>query len=200
MHKIVFFGDSVTEAHRNIDDPDDLGQGFVFKLSQKFPDLDFYNRGISGQRVKDLSLRVEQDVILLNPDTCFIWIGVNDAWLPYLLNQPSSLTSFKKDYDDLIQTIIKQIKNIKLILIKPFAIPIKAVSIDIYQDVELFRNQTEQLAKKHNLDIIDIKKSVEGELRFMPAEQLFHDGIHPTPKGYDLITLVINKYIKEQLK
>jgi lysophospholipase L1-like esterase len=32
----------------------------------------------------------------------------------------------------------------------------------------------------------------------MPAEHLFYDGIHPTPKGYQVITEVLRRYLEGQ--
>lgn len=200
MIKIVFFGDSVTEAHRNIIDHNDLGQGYVFNLSKRYDNILFYNRGISGQRIKDLLLRVENDVISIHPNYCFIWIGVNDAWLPYLLNQASSINSFLSDYKDLVKTIKENSQETKIVLIKPFAVTIGHVSVKIYEDIELFRKQTEIVSSTYELDCIDIKNDVEQRLRFMPANLLFHDGIHPTQKGYEVITEVINQYLKEHVK
>jgi acyl-CoA thioesterase I len=197
MKKLVFFGDSVTETHRNINDSNDLGQGFVVYLNGLYPHLKFYNRGISGQRIKDLLSRVEDDVLSINPDVCFVWIGVNDAWLPYLLNHSFSISSFKSDYEYLIKLIKDKLKNTRIVLIKPFVLPVGQVTIEVSKDTELFRKQTEELADQYKLDYIDIKNSVEQRLRFMPIEQFFHDGIHPTLKGYQLITKVISDYIKE---
>ncbi len=197
MHKYVFFGDSVTEAHRNIDNPDDLGQGFVLNLSKLDKKTKFYNRGIGGQRIKDLLNRYREDVVALDPDVCFIWIGVNDAWLPYLLNQYRSIDSFFSDYKKLITHIKEDLKKTKIVLIKAYAIPIGHVSFNVHEDIEIIRKQTEEVSSFFNLDVIDIKNAIEEELRYRPANQLFHDGIHPTLKGYEIITSVIEKYIKE---
>lgn len=200
MNKFVFFGDSVTESDRNMMDDNDLGRGYVFNLSNLFSKALFFNRGISGQRVKDLIKRVEKDVISIQPDYCFIWIGVNDAWLPYLLNQVSSIDTFYNDYNDLVNLIKEKSKKTEIVLIKPFALTIGHVSVKIYEDVENFRNQTAEVATLHDLDCIDIKEAVEEKLRYMPANLLFHDGIHPTLEGYEVITKVIAKYIKEHVK
>ena len=196
MKKIVFFGDSVTEAHRNIKDNQDLGQGFVFSLQNMYKNINFYNRGIGGQRLKDLLSRVDQDVLKLEPDFCFIWIGVNDAWLPYLLEFESSFDTFKYDYKRLIMHIRDKHSKTQIIIIKPYVLPIGHVSLDIYQDVEKYRLFAEEIAIEFNLDVIDIKKDIEEKLVSMSGEHLFYDGIHPTPDGYQVITTVLNRYLK----
>jgi lysophospholipase L1-like esterase len=196
MKKVVFFGDSVTEAHRNIKNHQDLGQGFVFSLQNIYQQVSFHNKGIGGQRIKDLLVRVDEDVISLEPDLCFIWIGVNDAWLPYLLGFVSSFDTFKHDYDGLIKHIQNKCKKTKLILIKPYVLPIGHVSLEIHQDVDRYRVYVDDIAKQFDLDVIDIKEEIEKQLVIMSGEHLFYDGIHPTPEGYQLITTVLDRYLK----
>lgn len=199
MKKTVFFGDSVTEAHRNIKDDRDLGQGFIYLLDKMYPQFKFYNKGVGGQKVLDLLKRVDSDVIDLKPDICFIWIGINDAWLPYLLHQPHTKESFVKDYQSLISHLQESVKQMKLVLIKPFALPIGHVSIEVYKDLEMFRTFVDDIGEKNNLDVIDIKKDIESQLVLMPGDTLFYDGIHPTPKGYQVIKDVIDSYLKEHI-
>jgi lysophospholipase L1-like esterase len=199
MKSIVFFGDSVTEAHRNMKDTNDLGQGFIYLLEKTYPQFHFFNRGIGGQKVLDLLKRVHHDVIDLRPDVCFIWIGINDAWLPYLLHQSPTKDSFVDHYQLLIHCIQDSLKEVKLILIKPFALPIGHVSIDVYRDLELFRDFVEHIGDINKLDVIDIKKDIEAQLVLMSGDALFYDGIHPTPKGYEIIKDVIDRYIKEHI-
>lgn len=196
MKNVVFFGDSVTEAHRNIKNHQDLGQGFVFSLQNIYKQVSFYNKGIGGQRIKDLLARVDEDVISLEPDLCFIWIGVNDAWLPYLLGFESSFDTFSKNYIKLINHIKDVNKDIKMVLIKPFVLPIGHVTLDIYQDVDRYRVYVDDIAKQFDLDVIDIKEEIEKQLVIMSGEHLFYDGIHPTPEGYQLITTVLDRYLK----
>lgn len=198
MKKIVFFGDSVTEAHRQLKNDKDLGQGFIFSLQDIFRHISFYNKGIGGQRIKDLLMRVNEDVISLGPDLCFIWIGVNDAWLPYLLGFESSFDTFSKDYNKLIKQIKDADKETKIVLIKPFVLPIGQVTLDILQDVDKYRTYVDDIAKANHLDVVDIKNDIEKQLVLMLGEHLFYDGIHPTPEGYQVITDVLKQYLEGQ--
>jgi acyl-CoA thioesterase I len=199
MKKYVFFGDSVTEANRNKNDSLDLGEGFVYLLSKEFNNIEFFNRGISGHRVNDLLKRVNDDVISLKPDVCFIWIGVNDAWLPYLLNQSSTLKSYYSDYNKLINRIKRGSINTEIVLIKPFAIYSDISNEDVLRDLEVLRSDCQKLANHHGLKIIDIKDEINKQLVLMPAKSVFHDGIHPTQFGYKIITDVISRFIRGNL-
>jgi lysophospholipase L1-like esterase len=199
MKKYVFFGDSVTEAHRNKENSSDLGEGFVYLVSKEFNNIKFFNRGISGHRVNDLLKRVNDDVINLKPDVCFIWIGVNDAWIPYFLNQPSSIKSFLGDYEQLIREINEKLSNTEIVLIKPFALHSERATADILRDLEVFRNDCDILARKYKLKVIDIKNEINSQLVLMSADSIFSDGIHPTPLGYEMIKNVISNFIRGNL-
>ncbi|MCD4827604.1 MAG: hypothetical protein K8Q99_07495 [Acholeplasmataceae bacterium] len=199
MKKFLFFGDSVTESGRDKTNACDLGHGYVYFLSQVFNDINFINKGIGGQRVKDLINRLDDDVIKFSPDVCFILIGVNDAWLPYMLNQASSLHTFKADFEELIKSIINKLEHVEIVLIKPYALPIDKSNDDVIKDLSVFRDDYETVAKKYSLPILDMKDTMEKSLALMPAESLFYDGIHPTKLGHQIISQMIENYIKGHL-
>ena len=196
MKKIVFFGDSITEAYKDISNPLDLGKGYIDFLSKTFRNIKFYNRGIGGQKIKNLLNRVQQDVVNTHPDICFIWIGVNDAWLPHLLHQPSSLNSFLNDYKLLIEHIKSKLPHTKIVLIKPYAILSEKVTVSILNDLSIYRNDCDKIGLAYELEVIDIKSHIEKQLLTSESNELFYDGIHPTLLGYEQISNVLKNFIK----
>src|SRR5258705_9874189 len=77
--RIVFFGDSITEAGVK-------PTGFITRLGEMLKQKGIDNNyelmgaGIGGNKVYDLYLRMEDDVLAKNPDVVVIWVGVNDVW------------------------------------------------------------------------------------------------------------------------
>jgi lysophospholipase L1-like esterase len=69
--KIVFFGDSLTEAT--------IGVSFVDKVAAAMPGHRFINEGVNGDTSLNLLRRVDNDVLKHKPDGVFVMIGVNDA-------------------------------------------------------------------------------------------------------------------------
>jgi hypothetical protein len=61
--RVVFFGDSITEA---------------WPLHRDFPGKPYVNRGISGQTTSQLLLRFREDVIDLGPRAVVVLAGTND--------------------------------------------------------------------------------------------------------------------------
>ncbi len=62
---VVFFGDSIT-------------QGWEDTMAAAFPGLKLANRGISGDTTRGLLLRLQHDVLDLNPAAIVLLIGTND--------------------------------------------------------------------------------------------------------------------------
>ena len=85
MKKILFQGDSITDADRSRGNRLSLGYGYPTQvaglLGKEYPgQLEFVNLGISGNRVVDLYARIGEDFIEEAPDFITILIGINDVW------------------------------------------------------------------------------------------------------------------------
>ena len=84
--RVLFQGDSITDGKRGRSpDPNHiLGHGYVFIIAAKYGagfaelNLDFVNRGVSGNTVLDLEKRWQTDTLDLKPDLLCVLIGVND--------------------------------------------------------------------------------------------------------------------------
>jgi lysophospholipase L1-like esterase len=62
---VVFLGDSIT-------------QGWGDDVSQHFPEMKFANRGISGDTTRGMLIRLQDDVLSLNPTAVVMLMGTND--------------------------------------------------------------------------------------------------------------------------
>jgi len=65
QHAVVFLGDSIT-------------QGWGGGLGAAFPGVKVANRGISGDTTRGVLIRLDEDVIALNPAAVVLLIGTND--------------------------------------------------------------------------------------------------------------------------
>lgn len=102
--RILFQGDSITDGNRGRGaDPNHiLGHGYAFIIAAKYGsllaerNLNFMNRGISGNTVLDLEKRWTKDTLELKPDILSILIGVNDKGRKVPFDQ------FEQVYDKLL--------------------------------------------------------------------------------------------------
>ena len=84
--KILFQGDSITDAGRDRQNCHDLGKGYplyaaeFIKAAHPEMEFEFIDLGISGNQTKDLVARLDKDFIDVQPDIVSIMIGINDVW------------------------------------------------------------------------------------------------------------------------
>ena len=86
MKRVVFLGDSITDANRDKHiENEGLGSGYALMVAgelgcHNLSEYEFLNRGNGGNNVVDLYARIKKDVWNLKPDILSILIGVNDVW------------------------------------------------------------------------------------------------------------------------
>ena len=85
--RCLFLGDSITDMKwgRNQADRNHyLGHSYVFLIAARLgvdvPEskIEFFNRGVSGNKVSDLRKRWQKDAVEMRPDWLSILVGVND--------------------------------------------------------------------------------------------------------------------------
>ncbi len=198
--KILFQGDSITEWNRNLNDPDDLGNGYVSVASrliaEAFPNekFTFINRGISGHRTWELLARWQKDTIDIQPDIMTLMIGVNDCWRRYDQDNPTSAEDYEKNLRALLDDV-KNKTNAKLVLIEPFL---------VHEDTDLWR---EDLHLKINAcrrvarDYADIYIPMDGYIAAMcveqPPEHWSADGVHLTDAGIERMAMYVADAVNE---
>ncbi len=107
--------------------------------------------GIGGNKVYDLFLRMEDDVLAKNPDMVVIWVGVNDVWHKASYGTGTDPDKFEKFYTAVIKKL--QAKNIKVALVTPAAIG-ERNDFSNQQDGDLnqYSNIIRRLAQTNNLN------------------------------------------------
>jgi lysophospholipase L1-like esterase len=78
-------------------------------LTAKLPELElsFLNRGISGNRSKDLAARWQEDCIGLKPDWVSVLIGVNDTWRRFDQNDPTTAQEYARNVRDVFSRTVE---------------------------------------------------------------------------------------------
>ena len=112
--RVVFFGDSITDACRREDVFCGMGTGYVTmangELSAKYPnEFKFVNMGIGGNRVVDLYARIKSDFLNYAPDIAVIYCGVNDSWHEILYKNGVKTKKFEMVYQLMLDEIIEEL-------------------------------------------------------------------------------------------
>lgn len=155
--KIIFFGDSITQAGVN-----PKGYITVFKDMVKSKGLDskydISGAGIGGNKVYDLYLRMEEDVLAKDPSTVVIWIGVNDVWHKRSSGTGTDADKFERFYNAIIKKL--KAKNIKVLMCTPAVIGEKTdYSNELDGDLNKYASIIRQIAATNNCELIDLRKA-----------------------------------------
>lgn len=198
--KILFQGDSITDAGRNKEDYHNLGYGYPLyaaeNIKKDFPDteFEFIDLGISGNQTKDLLARLESDFIDIQPDIISILIGINDVW--HHAEDRSWIPDevFESNYRKIL-TAIKEKTNAKIMIIEPFLIPVED-KLFFWEDL----NPKIQVIRKLAREYADVYLPTDGLLNAAfignnPTD-FAEDGVHPTEKGARFIAKEYVKAIK----
>ncbi|KEQ23143.1 SGNH/GDSL hydrolase family protein [Paenibacillus tyrfis] len=189
---VLFQGDSITDCGRNREIGTDLGRGYALIASalfaSKYPEkqVQFINRGISGNRVKDLQQRWQEDCLDLNPTWVSIYIGINDTWRRYDRNDPTSVEAFAEGYRDLIVRT-KETLDAKLILVEPFVLPVPEDRKRWREDLDPKINAVRELAREFETLYVPLDGMFAAASTKAPSAYWAPDGVHPSPAGHALI-------------
>jgi lysophospholipase L1-like esterase len=192
--RVIFFGDSITQAGVQ-------PGGYIMRIGDilakqnKAADYELIGAGIGGNKVYDLFLRMEDDVLAKQPDLVFIYIGVNDVWHKRTSGTGTDPDKFLKFYEALIRKL--QAANAKVVLCTPAVIGEKTDhSNEQDGDLNQYSAMIRELAKKHNLLLCDLRKAfLDYNLKNNPENKaqgiLTTDRVHLNDTG--------NQFVAEQM-
>ena len=198
---ILFQGDSITDAGRNreheneINQPVQLGGGYVLYTAANLlanhagKELKIYNRGISGNKVFQLSERWEKDCIDLKSNLLSILIGVNDFWHAKTGNYSGTIVEYETGYRNLLDRTLKALPGIRIVICEPFIIH-GGTALDNSWDSEFtpFRKTAKALAKSFGLTLVPFQSVFDEALKKAPAAYWGADGVHPSMAGAQLMS------------
>ena len=197
--RVIFFGDSITQAGAGTG-------GYILRIDTickaegKGDNYEFIGAGIGGNKVYDLYLRMEDDVLAKNPDIVLIYIGVNDVWHKSTSGTGTDPDKFEKFYQAIIDKL--KAKNIKVILCTPAAIGEKTdFSNPQDGDMNEYSNIIRRIAQKNELPLVDLRKAfLDYDLKNNPANKdrgiLTTDRVHLNAYGNQLVAAEMWRVIK----
>ena len=183
MTKVVLFGDSLTagvvDGHSS--------PIFTRLLEDKFPDVEFINRGLPGDQTRNACKRLREDVLNEVPDIVVIFFGTNDV---------SSKEVFLANYHNNLAYMLTCISPNKCLLVTPgIAGPTRA-NLRPLSKMEQYAKETLTVAKEFEipaLDWFDYCKTKD------PKELLQEDDLHYSKKAYQYLVDQLEPLLKEKL-
>ncbi len=191
---VLFQGDSITDAGRDIFDSNDLGSGYPFMVAETFSSKHplksarFLNRGVSGNTVSELRARWQKDCLDLRPDIVTILIGINDVLGKFFWRNYEE-GNFESDY----RSILKQTQSVlhsKIVLMTPFMLhedDNSVLMLDLNEKISTIRALSVEFGAK----LVPLHSIFAEASKQKGAEYFSIDGVHPTRQGHALIAQVL---------
>lgn len=188
--RIVFFGDSITQAGVNKGGYIDRIQTAIHnsKAGSKY---ELTGAGIGGNKVYDLYLRMEDDVLAKDPQTVVIYVGINDVWHKTSHGTGTDKDKFEKFYAAIIKKL--QAKKIRVAVCTPTVIGEKKGNANPQdKDLDDYSDVIRRLASAHNCLLIDLRKAFlsyeeANNTENKEAGLLTTDRVHLTETGNQLV-------------
>jgi lysophospholipase L1-like esterase len=210
--RLLFQGDSITDMKwgRNQRDRNHyLGHSYVYliaaRLGVDMPEaqLDVYNRGMSGHKVRDLKARWQKDAIDMKPDWLSILIGINDVGRTVTTDK--GLEEWEADYRFILDASRKANADLKIVLLDPFVLASGGLA-----DPSAFKAKrgivdklceiVPRLAKHYGAIHVKTQEVFDEAAGEVSPEQWIWDGVHPLPQGHELIARNWLQAVSEKTK
>ena len=207
--KVIFLGDSITQ---NAVINSEKFKGFISLLEENVDqNTELIGKGIGGDKVSDLLTRYRDDVIKLNPDMVFIYIGINDVWHKYDYGTGTDIDL----YENGLRQIITDLKEngVKVILCTPTVIgenkgeftlvnqfkDIETMEI-MNNDLDDYSDIIRKLSREFDTKLLDLRKIFMQYISENNPENkskgvLTTDGVHLYNLGCKLIANEMIKFI-----
>ncbi|WP_395807328.1 SGNH/GDSL hydrolase family protein [Daejeonella sp.] len=187
--KVIFFGDSITNAGVK-------PGGYITLMQEKIkqdggPSYELIGAGIGGNKVYDLYLRFQEDVLDKKPDVVVIYIGVNDVWHKQSSQTGTDPDKFLAFYTAMIKKL--QASGIQVIVCTPAVIGERTdFSNSLDGDLNRYSQMIRDLASKYGCRLVDLRKAFLEYNRVNNPDNkesgiLTTDRVHLNPKGNQLL-------------
>ena len=209
---ILFQGDSITDGNRgrNSDPNHIMGHGYAFSIASRigadYPEkkYQFYNRGISGNKVNDLENRWKAETLDLKPDVLSILVGVNDSSSVVFKREPViTVEKYEEIYTSLLEQTKATFPDILFVLCEPFILKGGRVTENweaYYFDIVQRQAIVRRLATKYNSVFVGFQEVFDNACDNAPADYWIWDGVHPTVAGHELMAREWLKQVESRIR
>lgn len=205
--KIVFFGDSITDASRERGSsdagrvresysthPNAYGSGYVFLTATKlFSEKPNYykilNRGIGGDRLPQFYARIQLDVWNEEPDILSILVGVNDVNTGKNQNF-TDLERWGRIYRMMLRDTQERCPNTKIIICEPFSLSKDSTekTSKQFNTVQEYAAEAKKIAEEFCLPFVSLQDKMDKAAQIYGVEACCYDGVHPNLVGSKIIS------------
>lgn len=195
---VLFQGDSITDCRRDRaviapNRADALGTGYPLLVAATMlrthadAGLQFFNRGISGNKVPDLQARWDADAVAPRPDVLSILVGVNDIWHRLAGTYTGTVQDYATGFAALLEQTKSALPGVRLVILEPFVLRTGQVNDRWFPEFDERRAAAAQVARQAGARFIALQEMFDRQARRTGPGYWAADGVHPTPAGHSAI-------------
>jgi lysophospholipase L1-like esterase len=183
---VVFIGDSITDADKNMPAYQPFGFGYVhfvaYMLLAKYPQLNIsvINTGINGDSINDLEQRWEQDCISYKPDILSVLIGINDAYRMYTspaVKRGLYPEEYELTYRRLLLRAREECKS-QIVLMEPFMF-CSDCEEQMFRFLQEYIQKVHILVREFGAVLVPLQERINEQIQQVTAEKWSQDMVHP---------------------
>ncbi|MEK8107304.1 SGNH/GDSL hydrolase family protein [Micromonospora sp. M12] len=150
-------------------------------------ELTWVNRGVSGDTVRDLAARWDDDAIAERPDWLSVLIGINDIWRRYgdRAHEAVGIDEYERNLRDLLRRAVDA-TGCRLILGDPFLIEPDR-SDPQRADTDRYAAVVAGLAAEFDAVHVANQAAFDRVLAVSPAKRWADDRVHPHLPGHAVL-------------
>ena len=187
--RVLFQGDSITDAGRDRRNYFHLGEGYpsyaASLIREAHPEIqfEFINLGLAGNRTSQLFDRLYHDAIALKPDIISILIGINDVGHRH--GKDVIATTYEQtelNYRCILERLRRE-TNAKIMILAPYLLDCTD-KVETREDLKTLLPIIRKLAAEYADVYVPLDELFEEVLKTQP-EPLYYsgDGLHPNANG-----------------
>lgn len=194
--KLLFIGDSITDCDRSKPAGEGLfgalGKGYAANvdalLHAVYPELGIrvINTGLSGNTVRDLKARWQEDVLDRKPDWLSIMIGTNDVWRQYDTPFIKEWHVYIEEYEQTLRQLVEQTKPSVaggIVLMTPFYLESNEKDA-MRHTMDQYGAVVRRIAAETGCLFVDTQAAFNVVLKELYAATLAWDRVHPVAAGH----------------
>jgi lysophospholipase L1-like esterase len=198
--KVIFFGDSITEAAVKPGGYIQLMDSLI-AAGNKSSQYELVGAGISGNKIYDLYLRIEDDVIKQRPDIVVIYVGVNDVWHKASSGTGTDYSKFGRFYEAVVNKL--QLAGAKVIVCTPAVIGERTDHSNQQDgDLNLYSQWLRTFCVNRQLPLVDLRNifiryNLENNPQNKESGILTTDRVHLNAAGNLLVATSLWKAVEK---
>ena len=207
---ILFQGDSITDGNRgrNSDLNHVHGHGYQYIIAAELTadnldkNVEFINRGISGNRIADLYGRWAEDCLNLKPTILSILVGVNDIIFNWEHKSGSDPERYEKIYRYLLDEVKKQNPDTLIVIMEPFFGEKNEEELNTFfkENIGGYAAAAKKIAEEYGAVFVPLQDMIDSYKEKTDIYNILRDGIHPTTCGHELIARRWKECVKPALE